>query len=97
SDSEVSSRTPQSRGPSARATSRAVPTELLSKSTRTVTFRSSGAHSANLVAASTVLPPYDAISEWGTVPTPLPPHHDACSSVVTPIGAPTTWPATYAA
>ena len=33
----------------------------------------------------------------GTVPTPLPPHRYACSSVVTPIGAPTTRPATYAA
>ena len=36
----------------------------------------------------------EAISEWGTVPMPLPPHHDACSSVVTPIGAPTMRPAT---
>src|SRR5712691_1213373 len=36
SDSEVSSRTPQSFGPSARATSRAVSTELFSKSTSTV-------------------------------------------------------------
>ena len=92
--SDVSRRTPQSRGPSARATSSAVSTESFSKSTSTVTFRSSGAQSANFVAARTVLPPYAAISECGTVPTPLPPHQDACSSVVTPIGAPTIWPAT---
>ena len=55
--SDVSSRTPHSREPSTRATSSAVSTELFSKSTRTVTFRSSGAHSANFVAASTVFPP----------------------------------------
>ena len=57
-------------------------------------LKSGGAHSANFVAASTVLPPYDAISECGTVPIPRPPHHEACSSVVTPIGAPTILPAT---
>ena len=39
----------------------------------------------------------EAISECGTVPTPRPPHHDACSSVVTPISLPVIWPATYAA
>ena len=60
-------------------------------------MRSAGAHSANFVAASTVLPPYEAISECGTVPTPRPPHHDDCASVVTPIGASTIAPATYAA
>jgi len=90
----VSSRTPQSRGPRARATSSDVRTESFSKSTSTTTFSSAGAHSANFVAASTVLPPYAAISACGTVPTPCPPHHDACSSVVTPIGAPTIRPAT---
>ena len=41
----------------------------------------SGAHSANFVAASTVLPPYAEMSACGTVPTPRPPHHDACASV----------------
>ena len=93
----MSSRTPHSRSPSARATASAVSTESFSKSTSTVTFMSGGAHSANFSAASTVLPPYDAISACGTVPMPRPPHQDACSSVVTPISAPATWPATYAA
>ena len=51
SDSDVSSRTPQSRGPSARATSSAVRTESFSKSTSTVTFMSSGAQSAKFRAA----------------------------------------------
>ncbi len=60
-------------------------------------WKSSGAQSANFVAASTVLPPYAAISACGTVPTPRPPHHDACASDVTPISAPTTAPATWAA
>ena len=32
------------------------------------------------------------MSAWGTVPTPRPPHHDACASVETPIA-----PATCAA
>src|SRR6266571_6848944 len=95
--SDVSRRTPHNLGPSVRATSSAVCTELFSKSTSTVMLMSSDAHSANFVAASTVLHPYDAISECGTVPIPRPPHQDACSSVVTPIGAPTTRPATYAA
>ena len=54
---EVSRRTPQRRGPRARATSSAVRTESLSKSTSTVMWKSSCAHSANFVAASTVLPP----------------------------------------
>ena len=58
---------------------------------------SGSAFSANFVAASTVLPPYEPISACGTVPTPLPPHQDACASEVTPISAPTTCPATYAA
>jgi len=97
SDSDVSNRTPQRRGPKACATSSAVRTESFSKSTSTTTFRSAGAHSAKRSAATTVSPPYDAISECGTVPTPLPPHQDACSSVVTPTGAPTTCPATKAA
>ena len=66
----MSSRTPQSRGPSARATSSAVRTESFSKSTRTVMRRSSGAHSANFIAASTVLPPYAAMSECGHGPEP---------------------------
>ncbi len=95
--SDVSRRTPHSFGPSVRATSSAVCTELLSKSTSTVMLMSSEAHSANFVAASTVLPPYDAINECGTVPIPRPPHQEACSSVVTPIGAPTMRPATCAA
>jgi hypothetical protein len=55
--SDVSSRTPHSRGPSARATASAVSIELFSKSTRTVMLTSSDAQSANFVAASTVLPP----------------------------------------
>src|SRR5207302_1840217 len=92
--SDVSSRTPHSRSPSARATSSAVAIELFSKSTSTVTRISGGAHSANFDAASTVLPPYDAMSACGTVPIPRPPHHDACSSVVTPISAPVMSPAT---
>ena len=92
--SEVSSRTPHRRGPSARATSSEVRTESFSKSTSTTTFRSGGAHSAKRVAASTVSPPKAEMSACGTVPTPLPPHHEACSSVVTPIVAPTTRPAT---
>ena len=53
---EVSSRTPHSAGPSASATARAVATESFSKSTRTVMWRSAGAHSANFFAASTVSP-----------------------------------------
>ena len=60
-------------------------------------FMSAGAHSANFVAASTVLPPYEAISACGTVPTPRPPHQEACASEVTPIAAPIIAPATYAA
>ena len=55
--SDVSSRTPQSRSPSASATSSAVRTESFSKSTRTVTDISGGAHSANFRAARTVSPP----------------------------------------
>jgi hypothetical protein len=90
---EVSSRTPQSLGPSSRATSSAVLTESFSKSTRTVMFMSGSAFSANFVAARTVLPPYEPISACGTVPTPRPPHQDACASDVTPISAPTIWPA----
>ena len=93
SDSEVSSRTPHRRGPSSRATASAVSTDVLSKSTSTVMLKSAGAESANFLAARTVFPPYAAMSECGTVPTPLPPHHDACSSVVTPIDAPQTCPA----
>jgi len=58
---------------------------------------SSGAQSAKRFAAATVSPPKAAISACGTVPSPLPPHQDACSSVVTPTGVPTIWPATYAA
>ena len=50
--------------------------------------------SANFVAASTVLPPYDEIKECGTVPIALPPHHDAFAPVVIPIGAPIVDPAT---
>ena len=57
-------------------------------------LKSSVAHSANFVAASTVLPPYAAISACGTVPTPRPPHQDACASDVTPTGAPSIAPAT---
>ena len=64
----MSSRTPHSRSPSASATSSAVRTESFSKSTSTVTFMSGDAQSANFRAASTVSPPYDAISECGTVP-----------------------------
>jgi len=60
-------------------------------------LKSGGAHSANFVAASTVLPPYAAISECGTVPMPRPPHHEACASEVTPTGAPISAPATNAA
>jgi hypothetical protein len=97
SASDVSSLTPQRRAPSAFATSSAVRTESFSKSTSTVTFMSAGAHSANFSAAATVSPPYEAINACGTVPMPMPPHHDACSFVVTPISAPTIWPATYAA
>ena len=93
----MSSRTPQSRGPSARATSSAVCTESFSKSTSTVTFISGSTFSTNFVAASTVLPPYAAISACGTVPIPRPPHQEACASEVTPISVPTTWPATKAA
>ena len=54
---EVSSRTPQRLWPMARATSSDVLTESFSKSTRTTTFTSGGADSANFVAASTVFPP----------------------------------------
>jgi len=54
--SEVSSRTPQSFGPRARAASSAVRTESFSKSTSTTTFMSSGAQAANCRAASTVSP-----------------------------------------
>jgi hypothetical protein len=71
-----------------------VRTESFSKSTRTTMFMSSLAHSANFVAASTVLPPYEAMSACGTVPTPRPPHQDACASEVTPISAPIIAPAT---
>jgi hypothetical protein len=53
--------------------------------------------SANLVAARTVLPPYDAISECGTVPIAEPPHQDVFALVVIPIGTPIVAPATYAA
>ncbi len=53
--------------------------------------------SANFVAASTVFPPYDEISECGTVPIALPPHHDVFAPVVIPMGAPIVEPATYAA
>ena len=53
--------------------------------------------SANFVAASTVLPPYEAISACGTVPMPRPPHQDACASEVTPISTPIIAPATCAA
>ena len=81
----VSRRTPHSRGPSASATSRAVRTESFSKLTSTVTLSWSANRSANFRAASTVSPPYAAISPCGTVPMPLPPHHDACASVETPI------------
>jgi hypothetical protein len=69
-----------------------VRTESFSKSTRTTTFTSSEAASANFDAASTVFPPYAAMSAWGTVPTPWPPHQDACAWVETPIA-----PATCAA
>ena len=55
--SDVSSRTPQRRGPSSRATCSAVSTESLSKSASTVMFMSAGAQSANRRAASTVSPP----------------------------------------
>jgi hypothetical protein len=54
---EVSRRTPQSRVPSARATSSAVRTESFSKSTSTVTWMSGSMCSTNFDAASTVLPP----------------------------------------
>ena len=36
----------------------------------------------------------EAISACGTVPTPRPPHQDACASEVTPICAPIIAPAT---
>ena len=88
----VSSRTPHSLSPSASATSSEVRTESFSKSTSTTTFISSAQRSANALAAATVSPPYAAISPCGTVPTPRPPHHDACASVETPIA-----PATCAA
>ena len=90
--SEVSSRTPQSRSPSASATSSAVRTESFSKSTSTVTFISSAKRSAHARAAATVSPPKAAIRPCGTVPTPRPPHQEACASVETPIA-----PATCAA
>src|SRR3954469_15338342 len=90
--SEVSTRTPQSRSPSASATATDSRTESLWKSTSTVTFISREKRSANARAAATVSPPYAAISACGTVPTPRPPHHDACASVETPIA-----PATRAA
>ena len=57
-------------------------------------LKSGGAHSANFVAASTVLPPYAEIRACGTVPSPRPPHQEACASVVIPIGAPRSAPAT---
>ena len=60
-------------------------------------FMSGREYSANLVAASTVFPPYDAISECGTVPTPRPPHQEACASEVTPMSTSSIAPATYAA
>lgn len=89
---EVSRRTPQRSSPRASATSSAVRTESFSKSTSTITLSSPANRSANLRAASTVSPPYAAMSPWGTVPMPRPPHHDACASVLTPI-APATWAA----
>ncbi len=52
-------------------------------------FISGGAHSANFVAASTVSPPYAAISACGIVPIPRPPHSDAWASVETPATPPT--------
>ena len=60
-------------------------------------FSPGSQYSANFVAASTVFPPYDAISAWGTVPIARPPHQDAFASVVTPIGTPRIAPATKAA
>ena len=54
---DVSSRTPQSRSPSARATARAVVTESLSKSTSTTMFISSPTIAAKRSAALTVSPP----------------------------------------
>ena len=79
------------------ATSSDVRTESFSKSTRTTIRESGSAYSANFVAARTVLPPYEAISECGTVPMPRPPHHEACASDVTPISTPIDAPATCAA
>ena len=66
--------------------------ESFSKSTRTVTFISPAKRLAKSRAAATVSPPNAAISACGTVPTPRPPHQEACASVDTPI-APATWAA----
>ncbi len=57
-----------------------------------MTLSSPAKRSANRSAARTVSPPKAAMSEWGTVPMPLPPHHEAWASVDTPIA-----PATCAA
>ena len=89
---EVSSRTPQSRSPSASATSSDVRTESFSKSTSTTMFVSPAKWSANARAAATVSPSKHAIRACGTVPIPFPPHQDAWASVETPI-APAMWAA----
>jgi hypothetical protein len=83
--SEVSSRTPYNRDPSARATASDVPTQSLSKSTSVIIWTSGPVCSAIATLAATVSPPNAAISAWGTVPIPVDPHQDACASVETPI------------
>ena len=83
--SDVSSRTPHSRSPRARATSSEVRTQSFCQSTRTIRLALGSMYSAYFWAARTVSPLYAAISECGTVPTPLPPHQDAWASVETPI------------
>src|SRR5665213_1533760 len=72
---EVSSRTPHSRSPSARATASDVPAQSLSKSTSAMTFTEASMYCANFCVARTVSPPYAAISACGTVPIPRDPHH----------------------
>ena len=90
--SDVSSRTPYSRSPSARAHASDVPTQSLSKSTRPMTLTDSGIWRAKAWVAATVSPPNAAIRAWGTVPIPSEPHHEAWASVDTPMA-----PATCAA
>ncbi len=85
---EVSSRTPHSRSPNARAHASDVATESLSKSTRAISG-TPGTWRANAATAATVSPLKVAISAWGMVPRPRSPHQAAWASVATPWAPPT--------